>query len=256
MTSGFKGARTMVMGIVNVTPDSFSDGGKWSSAERALGRGRYLVDSGADLIDIGGESTRPGASAVSSAEELQRILPVVEGLVADGVVVSVDTLHASSASAVIEAGASFVNDVSGGLFDPEMYAVVARAQKVRPLGYVLQHWRGVPSVMNSQAEYGPDLVGEVLRELDLRLEAAAGAGVDLSQVIIDPGLGFAKVGDHDWQILREIERFVSHEYAGYSFRVLVGASRKRSMEVASAFRRSGVEGVGVGVGVGAGAGAG
>ncbi|MFH5821954.1 dihydropteroate synthase [Georgenia sp. AZ-5] len=205
------------MGIVNVTPDSFSDGGQWFDTEVAIAHGRHLVAQGADIVDVGGESTRPGAQAVTPAEELARVLPVVEALAREGVVVSVDTVNASTAAAVVEAGAAIVNDVSGGLADPAMAATVARAGVV----YVIQHWRGTPETMNSLAVYD-DVVAEVCAELEDRVSAAHAAGVRDEQIVLDPGLGFAKDAGHNWELLAHLG-----DLAALGYPLLVGASRKR-----------------------------
>ncbi|MEZ0492471.1 dihydropteroate synthase [Kineococcus sp. TBRC 1896] len=206
---------TRVLGVLNVTPDSFSDGGRHTGDPVA--RGVALRAAGADLVDVGGESTRPGATRVEAAEELRRVLPVVEGLVAAGVPVSVDTMRAATARAVVEAGAAVVNDVSGGLADPDMAATVADLDCV----YVLSHWRGTSDVMNSLATYD-DVVGEVERELVQRLDAVVGAGVAHERIVLDPGLGFAKRAEHDWALLARLD-----ELDRFGLPLLVGASRKR-----------------------------
>lgn len=208
--------RTLVMGVVNVTPDSFSDGGRWFSADAAITHGLELIDQGADLLDIGGESTRPGATRPEADEELRRVLPVVEAL-CDRVPVSVDTMRADVAAAVIGAGAQVINDVSGGLADPAMLGVVAGAD----VDYVCQHWRGHGAVMNDLASYD-EVVAEVRTELLGRVEACLAAGVAAERIIIDPGLGFAKTADQDWAILANLAAFTR-----LGHRVLVGASRKR-----------------------------
>ncbi len=209
--------RTLVMGIVNVTPDSFSDGGRWLDPQSAIAHGRLLGDQGADILDVGGESTRPGAEPVPVAVELGRVLPVVRALAADGAVVSVDTVHAETAAACLDAGAVYVNDVSGGLADREVPAVVAAAGA----GYVLGHWRGSPATMNDHAVYD-DVVVEVRTELAERIDEALAAGVDPELLVIDPGLGFAKDGRHNWELLAGLGAFTAMGYP-----VLVGASRKR-----------------------------
>ncbi|MBT2382728.1 dihydropteroate synthase [Streptomyces sp. ISL-11] len=210
--------RCAVMGVVNVTPDSFSDGGRWFDTEVAIKRGLDLVAGGADLVDVGGESTRPGASRVDEGEELRRVVPVVRGLAAEGVVVSVDTMRAAVAEAAIEAGAVLVNDVSGGLADPAMVPVVATAG----VPFVVMHWRGFSSDMNSRAVYG-DVVGEVLAELRQRLDAVVDAGVDPARLVVDPGLGFAKNAEHDLALVAELGR-LGRELGRP---ILVAASRKR-----------------------------
>jgi dihydropteroate synthase len=205
------------MGVVNVTPDSFSDGGSWFDPEVAVRHGLDLVAEGADLVDVGGESTRPGAQRVSLTEELRRVVPVVEALVAEGVQVSVDTMRAEVAEAAVLAGAGLVNDVSGGLADPEMPQIVAKTGA----RYVVMHWRGHSHDMQSRAHYD-DVVREVTDELRRRTEAVAEAGVDPSKIVVDPGLGFAKRPEHNWALLAH---FAALRAVG--FPVLIGASRKR-----------------------------
>lgn len=205
------------MGILNATPDSFSDGGRHLALDDALAHARRLVAAGADIVDVGGESTRPGARRVDAAEELARVLPVVRGLVAEGVVVSVDTMRAATAEACVAAGARLVNDVSGGLADGRMAAVVAAAG----VDYVAMHWRGHSDTMAARATYA-DTVGEVRDELLARVDALVGAGVDPARIVLDPGLGFAKHAAHDWQLLGSLDAIT-----GLGHRVLVGASRKR-----------------------------
>jgi dihydropteroate synthase len=209
--------RCLVMGVVNVTPDSFSDGGRWFDADVAVRRGLDLLAEGADLLDVGGESTRPGASRVDATEELRRVLPVVRGLVGAGAVVSVDTMRTAVAEQAVDAGALLVNDVSGGLADPGMAPLVARTG----VAYVAMHWRGHSTAMDDRAVYA-DVVEDVRRELARRLEALAEAGVDLAHVVVDPGLGFAKTADHNWALLRRLDRL-----GDLGCPVLVGASRKR-----------------------------
>lgn len=209
-------SRTLVMGVVNVTPDSFSDGGHWFDADRAIEHGLELLAQGADLLDVGGESTRPGAVRPSEDEELRRVLPVVRALSVH-CRVSVDTMRAEVARQCIDAGAAIINDVSGGLADPAMHRVVADAG----VDYVCQHWRGHGAVMNALASYR-DVVAEVTAELAARAEACLAAGIAAERLILDPGLGFAKTGEHDWLILANLGRFTAMGH-----RVLVGASRKR-----------------------------
>jgi dihydropteroate synthase len=209
-------ARTLVMGVVNVTPDSFSDGGLFLDADAAVARGVELLAEGADLVDVGGESTRPGAARVDSDEELRRVLPVVRALAAEGVAVSIDTMRATVAAAALEAGAAIVNDVSGGLADPEMLAVVRDAAAP----YVVMHWRGHSAEMASRAVYA-DVVTEVVDELRQRLDAVADAGIDVERVVVDPGLGFAKDAAHNWALLARLDVL---DVLGRP--VLVGASRK------------------------------
>ncbi len=205
------------MGIVNVTPDSFSDGGAHLAESAAIAHGKALVAAGADIIDVGGESTRPGARPISAAEEQARVLGVVKNLAAAGVVVSIDTLHAETAKAAAELGASFVNDVSGGLADPAMAAAVADAG----IAYVIGHWRGTPQTMRNYADYA-DPVEEVCRELAARAAAAVQAGVPPGRIVLDPGLGFAKRAPHNWHLLSRLDRL---QELGHP--VLIGASRKR-----------------------------
>lgn len=208
--------RTLVMGVVNVTPDSFSDGGLAFAADAAVAHGRALLEQGADLVDVGGESTRPGAPRPPVEEELRRVLPVVRDLTAAGAVVSVDTMRAEVAARALDAGARLVNDVSGGLADPAMLPLMARAE----VPYVLMHWRGHSAGMQANAVYG-DVVGEVLHELRLRIDAALEAGVPPDALIVDPGLGFAKEAAHNWELLGRLG-----EVRALGRPVLVGASRK------------------------------
>ena len=208
--------RTLVMGVVNVTPDSFSDGGRWFEPAAAVEHGLRLLADGADLVDVGGESTRPGAERPAVDVELERVLPVVRELAAAGAVVSVDTMRAEVASAVVEAGATVVNDVSGGIADPAMLPTVAR------LGtpYVCMHWRGHSTTMQDRARYD-DVVSDVVDELAVRVKAALDAGIDGGRLAIDPGIGFAKTGEHNWSLLRSLERL--HDIGAP---VLVASSRK------------------------------
>ncbi|MFG2194815.1 dihydropteroate synthase [Streptomyces sp. NPDC048639] len=209
--------RCAVMGVVNVTPDSFSDGGRWFDTEAAIKRGLDLAATGADLVDVGGESTRPGASRVDEDEELRRVVPVVRGLADEGVVVSVDTMRASVAEQAVAAGAVLVNDVSGGLADPAMVPVVAAAQ----VPFVVMHWRGFSQDMNSRAVYG-DVVAEVAAELRGRMDAVVAGGVDPERIVVDPGLGFAKEADHDLALVAHLR-----ELRALGRPLLVAASRKR-----------------------------
>lgn len=209
--------RTLVMGVLNVTPDSFSDGGRWFTPDAAVAHGLSLVADGADLLDVGGESTRPGAARVPVAEELDRVLPVVRELAGRGVPVSVDTTRAEVAQAAVAAGAVVVNDVSGGLADPAIREVVARTGVV----YVAMHWRGHADVMDGLADYD-DVVTDVRRELAERVAELRAAGVADHQVVLDPGLGFAKPGSANWPLLARLPELVAD-----GFPVLVGASRKR-----------------------------
>ncbi|MDI3418439.1 dihydropteroate synthase [Streptomyces luteolus] len=209
--------RCAVMGVVNVTPDSFSDGGRWFDTTAAVKHGLDLVAQGADLVDVGGESTRPGASRVDKDEELRRVVPVVRGLVSEGVTVSVDTMRATVAEAALAAGARLVNDVSGGLADPAMIPAVAAADAP----FVVMHWRGFSEDMNSRAVY-EDVVGEVVSELHARVEAVVAGGVAPERIVLDPGLGFAKDAEHDLALVAHMK-----ELRALGLPVLVAASRKR-----------------------------
>jgi len=192
--------RCLVMGVVNVTPDSFSDGGAFFDTGDAIAHGLELVAEGADLIDVGGESTRPGADRVPVEEELRRVLPVVRELAAAGALVSVDTMRAAVAEAALDAGAAVVNDVSGGRGDPAMVRLVAACR----VPYVVMHWRGHSVDMQSRAVYG-DVVAEVAAELRERFERVVEEGVDPSYIVLDPGLGFAKTAEHNWLLLTHLE---------------------------------------------------
>ncbi|MDG4864265.1 dihydropteroate synthase, partial [Streptomyces sp. T-3] len=209
--------RCAVMGVVNVTPDSFSDGGRWFDTTAAVKHGLDLVTEGADLVDVGGESTRPGASRVDESEELRRVVPVVRGLVSEGVTVSVDTMRATVAEQALAAGARLVNDVSGGLADPAMIPVVAAAQAP----FVVMHWRGFSQDMNSRAVYA-DVVKEVVDELHARVTAVIEGGIAPERVIVDPGLGFAKNAEHDLALVAHMQ-----ELHALGHPILVAASRKR-----------------------------
>ena len=207
----------IVMGILNVTPDSFADGGRHNDFEAAVKRGLEMIAEGVDIIDIGGESTKPGAERVPETEELARVIPVIEALAKHGATMSIDTMRASTAKAAIEAGAQLINDVSGGLADELMLVTAAQLN----VPYVAMHWRGHSKDMNSRAVYG-DVVTDVISELQERIDAALDAGVSQNNLIIDPGIGFAKDAHHNWEIIDSIDRFVAMGYP-----VLVGASRKR-----------------------------
>jgi dihydropteroate synthase len=207
----------LIMGILNVTPDSFADGGRHNEFDAAVARGLEMIAEGVDIIDIGGESTRPGAERVSEAEEIERTIPVITELAKHGARISIDTMRASTAEATIKAGASIINDVSGGLADPEMLQTAARLQ----VPYIAMHWRGQSKDMNSKAIYN-DVVIDVISELQERITAALDAGIEVGNLIIDPGLGFAKDAEHNWKIIDSIDSFVDLGYP-----VLVGASRKR-----------------------------
>lgn len=221
-----RAGRALVMGVVNVTPDSFSDGGRWITTDLAVAHGRQLIAQGADLLDVGGESTRPGARRVDPAEEQNRVLPVIRELAAAGVAVSVDTIHAATAAAAIEAGAVIVNDVSGGLADPAMAGVLAAAGVV----YICQHWRGDPGTMDRLTDYSAlgGVVDGVETELRERLDELDAAGAGLRQVVIDPGLGFAKTHAQSWRLLAATERL----RVDLGLPVLIGSSRKRFLAAA------------------------
>jgi dihydropteroate synthase len=205
------------MGVVNVTPDSFSDGGEWFDPDIAVAHGLDLVAEGADIVDVGGESTRPGAARVSLEEEIRRVEPVIRVLSEEGVAVSVDTMRAEVAEIAVAAGARLVNDVSGGLADPAMPRMVAAAR----VPYVVMHWRGHSHDMDSRAVY-TDVVTEVREELAKRVDMVLGEGVGEDQVILDPGLGFAKRAEHNWQLLAGMDTL---RELGYP--LIIGASRKR-----------------------------
>jgi dihydropteroate synthase len=208
--------RCVVMGVLNVTPDSFSDGGCFADTASAVAHGLAMAAAGADYVDVGGESTRPGADRVDAAEERRRVVPVVRELTAAGVRVSVDTTRTGVAEAALEAGAVLVNDISGGLADDGMAALVADAG----VPWVLMHWRGHSREMHAHAVYA-DVVTEVCAELSARVDAALAAGVDAAQLVLDPGLGFAKQAAHNWALLAALPSVVS-----LGLPVLVGASRK------------------------------
>jgi dihydropteroate synthase len=209
--------RCLVMGVVNVTPDSFSDGGRYATTASAVEHGRALRAAGADCVDVGGESTRPGAARVDADEELARVLPVVAALAADGIRVSVDTTRARVAARAVEAGAVLVNDVSGGRADPDMAAVVAATGAA----WVLTHARGHSRDMYATAVYD-DVVEDVRAELLARVDDAVAAGVDPARLVLDPGIGFAKLPEHNWTLLANLDRLVA-----LGFPLLLGASRKR-----------------------------
>jgi len=206
----------VVMGILNVTPDSFSDGGRYADVEAAIEHGIALQQGGADIVDVGGESTRPGAERIDAATEAARVVPVITGLAAAGVRMSIDTTRASVAAAALSAGAAVINDVSGGLADPAMAGVVADAG----CPWVLMHWRGHSRRMNELAVYA-DVVTEVRNELLQRVDEAVGRGVRPGQLILDPGLGFAKNAEHNWALTRHLDVLIE-----LGFPVLFGASRK------------------------------
>jgi len=208
--------RIVIMGVLNVTPDSFSDGGRWTDLEAAVAHGLQMHAQGADLVDVGGESTRPGAERVAAEVERDRVVPVIRALAAVGVPMSVDTYRAAVADAALEAGATVVNDVSGGLGDQDMAGVVRAAG----CPWILMHWRGHSATMQQLAHYD-DVVTDVRTELQARVDAAVSRGVDPAQLAVDPGLGFAKTADHNWALLARLG-----ELRALGLPVLVGASRK------------------------------
>jgi dihydropteroate synthase len=209
--------RPILWGVLNITPDSFSDGGLFTDLDTALAHADQMAATGAAIIDVGGESTRPGAPRVDPAEEVRRVIPAVEALLERGHTVSVDTMNASTAARALSAGAHIINDVSGGLADPDMFQVVAESDA----DYVMMHWRGHSSTMDTLANYD-DVVSEVRAELHERSGAARSAGIAPERIILDPGLGFAKKSDHNWAVLAGLESLSS-----LGHRILVGASRKR-----------------------------
>lgn len=209
---------TLVMGILNVTPDSFADGGRHFTIADALERAEEMIAEAVDIIDVGGESTKPGAERVTEAEELERVIPVITELAKKDVAISIDTTRANVAKEAIKLGAHYVNDVSGGLADPKMYSVIAEHPQVQ---YIIMHWRAHSKNMQELAQY-KDVVKEVKEELEARIDSAIEAGVNPEQIIIDPGLGFSKMPDHNWELLKNLDRIA---LLGYP--ILVGASRKR-----------------------------
>jgi len=210
--------KTLVMGILNVTPDSFADGGRHFSIDDALKRAEEMISEGVDIIDIGGESTKPGSDRISEAEEEARVMPIITALAKKETPLSIDTTRATIAEKAIKKGATFVNDVSGGLADPAMYALIAKNPKIQ---YIIMHWRAHSKTMQEHATY-KDVVKEVKEELEERINSAIEAGVNPEQIIIDPGLGFSKLSEHNWELLRNIDRLA---LLGYP--ILIGASRKR-----------------------------
>lgn len=209
--------RVDIWGVVNVTPDSFSDGGHYLDPGRAISHGRELAAQGADVIDVGGESTRPGATPITVSEEIDRLRPVVTELLDDGLVVSVDTMRAETAREAISWGVPIINDVSGGLCDPDMLPVIANSS----VRFVLMHWRSPSATMDDHARYD-NVVSEVADHLTARVDAAAQSGVDPSRITVDPGFGFSKTPEHNWELCRQIANIVS-----LGFPVLAGVSRKR-----------------------------
>jgi dihydropteroate synthase len=219
--------RTLVMGILNVTEDSFSDGGTWTTTDLALGHAREMVAAGADIIDVGGESTRPGATRVSPETERDRIVPVIGALRAEGVTTSIDTMRAATAAAAVRVGVDIVNDVSGGLADPEMDRVVAEANRRRPVDYCLMHWRTAEFASAAGGgDHGGDVVADVRTLLAEDAARAVRAGVPRERIIMDPGIGFAKTADENWALLHALPTLVA-DWADDGYRTLVGASRKR-----------------------------
>lgn len=209
--------RTRVMGVINVTPDSFSDGGQWMDPDTAIRHGLDMVAAGADIVDVGGESTRPGAIRIDEDEELRRVIPVIEALSSAGVDVSVDTMRSVVAARAIEAGAVLINDVSGGRADDRMLALAVEST----IPIVLMHWRGHSATMQNLAVY-EDVVGEVLAELTDQVDVAIAAGVPAENIVVDPGLGFSKTGEQNWTVLANLSTF-----AALGHPLLVAASRKR-----------------------------
>ena len=213
-----KSERTLVMGILNVTPDSFADGGRHFDFESAINRAKEMISEGVDIIDVGGESTRPGADRVTEEIERDRVIPVITELAELGVTLSIDTTRANIAQAAIGAGATIVNDVSGGLADPKMAALIASNPTIQ---YVVMHWRGTSDTMQSKAIY-KDVSSEVMKELLARVDSLKSSGVLENQIILDPGLGFSKLPEHNWAIINNLEQFTK-----LGFPILIGASRKR-----------------------------
>ena len=209
--------RTLVMGVLNVTPDSFSDGGRFDDTEIAISHALQMIEDGADIIDIGGESTRPGSERISVQVELDRVLPVIAGLVDSGVAISIDTMRAEVARAAIEAGACMINDVSGGKSDPEMLSYVSTLT----VPYILMHWRGPSNIMNTLTDYN-DVVADVTSEISKQVDVAVAAGIARKRIAIDPGIGFAKTVDQNWPILKHLDVL-----EGLGLPILMGASRKK-----------------------------
>jgi len=209
--------RTAIMGVLNVTPDSFSDGGLYATTDLAIKHGLELVRQGADIVDVGGESTRPGAQRVTLDEELSRVIPVIEKLVEAGVSVSVDTMRSHVAEQALTAGAHLINDVSAGLADEDMFGVVKESN----VPYIMMHWRAHSIEMNEKTEY-TNVVTEVIDELKVRVDSAVSAGISPDRLVLDPGIGFAKLPEQNWPILRHIDEFMAE-----GFPTLIGVSRKR-----------------------------
>ena len=209
--------RTLVMGVLNVTPDSFSDGGKFAATETAIAHGKQMFQDGADLVDVGGESTRPGADRISIQEELDRVLPVISELTKSAIPVSIDTMRAEVAEQAVPAGACLVNDVSGGKADPEMFKFLTTNE----LPYVMMHWRGHSTEMMNLTNYD-DVVADVCDELQLQVNAAVSAGVAISRIVLDPGIGFAKTTSQNWPLLAQLDVLQD-----LNLPLLIGASRKK-----------------------------
>lgn len=209
--------RTLVMGVLNVTPDSFSDGGKFAASQTAIEHGKQMFAEGADVVDVGGESTRPGAERISVEEELNRVIPVITELSKAGIPVSIDTMRAQVAKEAVQAGACIINDVSGGKADPEMFKFLA----TNDLPFVMMHWRGHSTEMMNLTNYD-DVVSDVCDELQLQVNAAVSAGVAVSRIVLDPGIGFAKTTEQNWPLLAQVE--VLHDLG---LPLLIGASRKK-----------------------------
>ena len=209
--------RTLVMGVINVTPDSFSDGGKFLNARTAIEEGQLMMKHGADIIDIGGESTRPGADRISVDEELSRVMPVITELVSDGAIVSIDTMRQEVAQAAVQAGAAIVNDISGGKSDSRMLPYMAGID----VPYILMHWRGQSDVMQQLTDYN-NVAQDVASEISAQVDVAVAAGISRNRIVVDPGIGFAKTPDQNWPILQELEAIDDLELP-----VLWGVSRKR-----------------------------
>jgi dihydropteroate synthase len=217
--------RCLVMGVLNVTPDSFSDGGRYQHLDSAVAHGHAMVRAGADIIDIGGESTRPGAQRISTSEELSRVMPVASELVASSIPVCIDTMRAEVAIASVSLGVQVVNDVSGGLADPAM----ARAVAELGVPYVAMHWRAHSAVMQHHANYAGDVVAAVGDELARRIDSLVAAGVDFDRIVVDPGIGFAKDAGHNWALLSRLPELSARLHRP----ILVGASRKRFLRRAT-----------------------
>ena len=209
--------RTLVMGVLNVTPDSFSDGGRFNDQTIATNHALQMIEDGADIIDIGGESTRPGSDRISVEEELDRVLPVISALSGTGVAISIDTMRVEVARAAVAAGACMINDVSGGKADPGMLDFVATLETP----YILMHWRGPSNIMNTLTDY-QDVVEDVASEINQQVEVAVAAGIARERIAIDPGIGFAKTVDQNWPILKHLDVL-----EGLGLPILMGASRKK-----------------------------